>query len=188
MSECWRISGGGVSDDDADSVHSDGHEAALAGTDNRRNANIDCYNCGKKGHYAKDCPEKNKGGKSDGGAACYECGKRGHRRADCWELDRNAHKRPRNWVSSRNDTGEQSSANCEIFVANIGVDAQNVSNIKKERITARKGSGSGSLLKKVAGSGSLLKREAGSESLLEMEAGLGSLLKLVTGLGSLLKR
>ena len=30
MSECWRIAGGGVSDDDADSVHSDGHETALA--------------------------------------------------------------------------------------------------------------------------------------------------------------
>ena len=115
-----------------------------------------------------------------------------------WELEQNAHKRSRNWVSSRNETGEQSTANCEILVVNVGVDAQNVSNIKKESITAQKGSGSGSLLKKVAGSGSLLERvagsesllerEAGSESLLKMEAGLGSLLKFVAGSGSLLKR
>ena len=62
MSECWQISGGGVSNDDADSVHSDGHETAFAGTDNQRNANIDCYNCGKKGHYARDILEDKKGG------------------------------------------------------------------------------------------------------------------------------
>ena len=72
----------------------------------------------------------------------------------------NAHKRPRNWVSSRNETGEQSTANCEILVANIGVDAQNVSNIKKERITARKGSGIGITARK--GSGVRITAQKGS--------------------------
>ena len=91
------------------------------------------------------------GGKSGGGVACYECGKRGHRRANCWELKQNSHKRPRNWVSSRNETGEQSTANCRILVVNVGVDAQNVSNIKKERITARKGSGIGITARKGSG-------------------------------------
>ena len=46
-------------------------------------------------------------------------------------------------MSSRHETGEQSTTTCDILVANIGVDAQNVSNIEKERITARKGSGMG---------------------------------------------
>jgi hypothetical protein len=54
-------------------------------------------------------------------------------------LERNAPERLRNWVISINDTEKHSSANCEIFVANVEVDAQNMSNIKKMGITAKKG-------------------------------------------------
>ena len=134
-------------------------------------------------------PKRKRRVKLDGGGACYKCGKRGHRRPNCWELDQNSHKRPRNWVSSRNDTGEQSTANCKILVAHVGVDAKNVSNIKKERITARKGSGV--RITAQTGSGIGITAQTGSGggiSLLEREAGLGSLLKLVAGSGSLLKR
>ena len=35
-----------------------------------------CYNCGKKGHLAENCPEPKK---------CSHCGKEGHLAKDCWE-------------------------------------------------------------------------------------------------------
>ena len=35
-----------------------------------------CYNCGKKGHLAENCPEPKK---------CSHCGKKGHLAKDCWE-------------------------------------------------------------------------------------------------------
>ena len=99
--KCWRISRGDISNDEDDSIQSDGHKTGLVGTGDRRSANIECYNCGKKCH--NDFPNKNRGGKSDNGAMeCYECGRRGHRKPNYWELERNAHKRPTNWVSSKN--------------------------------------------------------------------------------------
>ena len=38
-----------------------------------------CYRCGKKGHQAKQCPQKNK----DKDKICERCGKKGHVRANC---------------------------------------------------------------------------------------------------------
>ena len=35
-----------------------------------------CFNCGKKGHLAENCPEPKK---------CSHCGKKGHVAKDCWE-------------------------------------------------------------------------------------------------------
>ena len=35
-----------------------------------------CFNCGKKGHLAENCPEPKK---------CSHCGKKGHLAKDCWE-------------------------------------------------------------------------------------------------------
>ena len=35
-----------------------------------------CFNCGKKGHLAENCPEHKK---------CSHCGKKGHLAKDCWE-------------------------------------------------------------------------------------------------------
>ena len=60
----------------------------------------ECYHCGKKGHKANQCWEKDKSrkGKSNkrddktgGKSKCEHCGKPGHSEKFCWEKECNAH-------------------------------------------------------------------------------------------------
>ena len=79
----------------------DGNEAALA------LANIECYNCHKKGHRAAQCKKPKSGGhgnsrqrrKPSFTGTCNNCGKVGHKVVDCWDLEANKSKRPKNWQS-----------------------------------------------------------------------------------------
>ena len=32
---------------------------------------------------------------------CYECGQKGHRAKDCWEKEENANRRPPGWLSRK---------------------------------------------------------------------------------------
>ena len=69
----------------------------------------ECFNCGKKGHKAVDCPDKKRDKNTGGGkpynkkkfnGTCNLCGKRGHMKKDCFELEKNKDRRPQGWKSS----------------------------------------------------------------------------------------
>ena len=112
---------GGCDEEDSDKddgIH--GNETALVTGSFQYN----CYNCGKNGHKAHECPEK-KGNMSAGprSGTCEECGKRGHKKADCWEDDANASKRPRGWKSMKGERAGAAIEMYEILVANVEVDA-----------------------------------------------------------------
>ena len=48
-----------------------------------RNANDQCTNCGKKGHFVKDCHVKHVGSNSSS-SSCFRCGRTGHYIGSCY--------------------------------------------------------------------------------------------------------
>ena len=56
-----------------------------------------CFNCGKKGHLAENCPEPKK---------CSHCGKKGHVSKDCWEKHPDKKPKPKPKSQSSNSKGK----------------------------------------------------------------------------------
>ena len=56
-----------------------------------------CFNCGKKGHLAENCPEPKK---------CSHCGKKGHVAKDCWEKHPDKKPKPKPKSQSSNSNGK----------------------------------------------------------------------------------
>ena len=56
-----------------------------------------CFNCGKKGHLAENCPEPKK---------CSHCGKKGHVAKDCWEKYPDKKPKPKPKSQSSNPKGK----------------------------------------------------------------------------------
>ena len=56
-----------------------------------------CFNCGKKGHLAENCPEPKK---------CSHCGKKGHLAKDCWEKHPDKKPKPKPKSQSSNSKGK----------------------------------------------------------------------------------
>ena len=56
-----------------------------------------CFNCGKKGHLAENCPEPTK---------CSHCGKKGHMAKDCWEKHPDKKPKPKAKSKSTNPKGK----------------------------------------------------------------------------------
>ena len=56
-----------------------------------------CFDCGKKGHLAENCPEPKK---------CSHCGKKGHVAKDCWEKHPDKKPKPKPKSQSSNSKGK----------------------------------------------------------------------------------
>jgi len=82
MMESFRISGNA----DSGTNDSSNDEVILAATEFKFSCNL----CGKGGHKAKDCPQRNN-------VKCEHCGRLGHTKATCWKLEANKSKRPEWW-------------------------------------------------------------------------------------------
>ena len=142
MHENDCLKGGGDSDDHCKNGKNgdnnvDGHEAELIRADKPVGQN--CYACGKGGHWAKACPERQK---NDRKRNCFdgtrhECSAYGHKNADQWELSTHAHKRGQTWVSRKKRVQvvstpiEDDMAN-EMFLANIDFGEINICKENKD--------------------------------------------------------
>jgi len=82
MMESFGISGKA----DLDTNDRSNDEVTLAATEFKFSCNL----CGKGGHKAKDCPQRNK-------IKCEHCGRLGHTKETCWKLEVNKSKRPEWW-------------------------------------------------------------------------------------------
>ena len=81
--ENFRI--GGTAD--SDKSDSKDNEVIMATTEFKFSCNL----CGKNGHKAKDCPQRDK-------IKCKHCSRMGHKKATCWKLEANKSKRPEWWT------------------------------------------------------------------------------------------
>lgn len=63
-----------------------GETTALAGMSRGTGGSggFKCFSCGKTGHLARSCMQKNKEKNSHEGKNCFYCNKFGHKAADCW--------------------------------------------------------------------------------------------------------
>jgi Zinc knuckle len=73
-----------------------------------------CYICGKKGHMANKCPnrESKNADKKRTSKKCLNCNKKGHLAKDCWFKESNKDKRPPAFVvkSNKDESGEKAAA------------------------------------------------------------------------------
>jgi hypothetical protein len=55
--------------------------------------NFDCNLCGKGGHKARDCPQRDK-------IKCKHCSQLRHKKETCWKIEANKSKRPEWWIDT----------------------------------------------------------------------------------------
>ena len=101
-------------------------EVQLATVGNSGGSNL-CYNCGKPGHKAYQCPEPRKPGTGFKGAkfngTCNYCGKNGHKEAECWRKPGNEGKAP-SWFrrgGNNNKTSNGGGAETGLVTTNVEV-------------------------------------------------------------------
>jgi Arginine methyltransferase-interacting protein, contains RING Zn-finger len=117
MSEMYRMNIGNVKKAKGGKT---GKEVALSGAD-ASGGGAKCYNCGKPGHKAAQCPVKKDGeAKNKFTSKCNLCGKVGHKKADCWDLPANANKRPRNYkLKNQESAGEAGAVGVEALLGAV---------------------------------------------------------------------
>lgn len=67
-------------------------------------SDIVCYECGRNGHRARDCPRRRVQEDDRGGPECFRCGRRGHRARDCQHA---RHADGRNLIAQVGDVEEK---------------------------------------------------------------------------------
>ena len=75
----------------------------------RRAGDGNCHTCNKPGHFARNCPKRNRGAgqnpvkkpNPDRDILCLHCKKKGHRKANCWQLHPELKKGPKGGAQPR---------------------------------------------------------------------------------------